>query len=264
MSARTSITVGNYVYSAQDARKTVENLATLWTHHTHESTIPEGWLAGARGFVAEMASLGGVRLPSLDNVDRAIDALTTSLIEKYPQLDSQHVESILAAMWRFFPTMRMLDRHHIGHVAHLHASKGLPKKAIESATVTWKGLAGDAQKSRVHHGRPWQALCIWSTQALDALRASGHPIEPGFAGENITVSGIAADAFRPGAQFRCGNVRGFLTAYTLPCSKNSQWFVDKDFNSMHHEHGPLSRVYAMVTHTGDIGVGDTFELFTDR
>lgn len=264
MSARTPITVGHYGYSAQDARKTIENLSILWTHHTHESTIPDGWLAGARGFVAEVASLGAVPLPSLDNVDQAIDALTTSLIGKYAHLEPQQIEALLAAMWRFFPTMRMLDRHHVGQVAHLHASKGLPKKSIDTATVTWKGINGDVQRSRVHHGRPWQALCIWSTDAIETLLTDGHPIGPGYAGENITVSDIPAEAFRPGAQFRCGDVRGFLTAYTLPCSQNSQWFVNKNFNAMHHEHGPLSRVYAMVTHTGDISVGDIFELFTDR
>lgn len=264
MGTRASISVGNYTYSAQDARKTIENLATLWSHHTHESTIPEGWLAGARGFVAEMASLGGVSLPALDNVDTAIDALTESLCEAYPKFDAQHLEALLAAMWRFFPTMRMLDQHHVGTVAHLHASKGLPKKPIDTATITWRGVTGDVQTSRVHHGRPWQALCVWSTEAIETLRSHGHPISAGYAGENITVSGIPAEAFRPGAQFRCGDVRGFLTAYTLPCSKNSQWFLNKEFHHMHHEHGPLSRVYAMVTHIGDINIGDTFELFSDR
>lgn len=264
MGTRASISVGNYTYSAQDARKTIENLATLWSHHTHESTIPEGWLAGARGFVAEMASLGAVSLPALDNVDTAIDTLTASLCESYSKFDTQHLEALLAAMWRFFPTMRMLDQHHVGTIAHLHASKGLPKKSIDTAAITWRGVTGDVQTSRVHHGRPWQALCIWSTEAIETLRHQGHPIAPGYAGENITISGIPAEAFRPGAQFRCGEVRGFLTAYTLPCSKNSQWFLNKEFHHMHHEHGPLSRLYAMVTRTGDISVGDTCELFSDR
>jgi MOSC domain-containing protein YiiM len=264
MGTRASITVGHYTYSAQDARKTVDCLAALWAHHTHESTIPDGWLAGARGFIAEMAALGSVSLPPLDNVDNAMRTLNVSLTEAYPNFEPRQIESLLAAMWRFFPTMRMLNQHHTGTIAHLHASKGLPKKAIDTATITWRGVDGDVQSSRVHHGRPWQALCLWSTEAIDTLHSQGHPIAPGYAGENITISGIPADAFRPGAQFRCGSVRGFFTAYSLPCSKNSQWFINKEFNLMHYEHGPLSRVYAMVTHTGHIAVGDTFELFTDR
>jgi MOSC domain-containing protein YiiM len=105
---------------------------------------------------------------------------------------------------------------------------------------------------------------VWSTDAIDALRAQGHPIAPGFAGDNITVSGIPADAFRPGAHFRMGTVRGFFSAYTIPCSKNNEWFQNKNIMAMSHTQGNFSRIYAMVTHTGTISVGDTCELFTDR
>lgn len=264
MAQRASIAVGNYTYSATDVERTIANLDSLWQHHTHKSHIPDGWLAGARGFVAEMCSLGGVALPPLENVDTAIAALTDSLVTKYTDLASDQREAILAAMWRFFPTMRLLSVGHKGMVDHLHASKGLPKKSIPSATVSWKGVEGDVQSARTHHGRPWQALCIWSTSAIHSLQDQGHPIAPGFAGENITVGGIPAEAFRPGAHFRTGTVRGFLTAYAIPCKQNSDWFINKDFMSMSHERGDFSRLYAMVTTCGAITVGDTFEMFTDR
>jgi MOSC domain-containing protein YiiM len=107
-------------------------------------------------------------------------------------------------------------------------------------------------------------LCIWSTDAIDTLRAEGHPIAPGYAGENLTISGIPAASFRPGAHFRVGTVRGFLTAYAIPCSQNNDWFVKKDFKRMSHERGDESRLYAMITTTGTISAGDAFELFTDR
>ena len=264
MAQRAPVTVGNHHYTAQDARATVGCIAELWRAHTHVSAVPEGWLAGARGFVAEMASLAGVALPPLDNLDSAFAALDAAVNDRYDSLTDPQVESILAAMWRFYPTMRLLDHEHTGTVAHMHASKGLPKKPVDSAVIGWSGVEGDVQSSRVHHGRPWQALCIWSTDAIDTLRAAGHPIAPGFAGENITVSGIPAGAFRPGAQFRVGSVRGFVTDYAWPCSQNKAWFADGDFMAMCHETTDLSRVYAMVTATGTVSVGDTFELFTDR
>lgn len=264
MARRASISVGNHVYTAQDAQKTLMFLDRTWSHHTHESQIPEGWLAGARGFLAEMCSLAGVPLPALDSVDSAFASLTESLTAKYPELTDPQIESLLAASWRFFPTMRMLSHEHTGTVAHMHASKGLPKKPIDHARIGWKGVEGDVQSARAHHGRPWQALCIWSTDAIDSLRAMGHPIAPGFAGENITVSGIPAGAFRPGAHFRCGTVRGFMTSFAIPCSQNNDWFENKDFMAMSHERGPYSRIYAMVTVCGEISVGDTFEMFTDR
>ena len=264
MSRAASITVGHHVYSPTDARKTVLHVADLWRHHCHDSTVPDGWLAGARGFVAEAASLAGVPLPSLDHLDAAFDTLTRSMASRYDAMDANQIEAILAAVWRFMPTMRMLDVERAGTVAHLHASKGLPKRAVTRARIGWKGVEGDVQSARAHHGRPWQALCIWSTDAVATLQAEGHPIGPGFAGENITVSGIPADAFRPGAHFRVGDVRGFLTAYAIPCSQNADWFVAGDYDRMSHERGPESRLYAMVTAIGDVEVGDSFVLFTDR
>jgi MOSC domain-containing protein YiiM len=264
MARSASINVGNYSYTAQDAHGTLKQLNEIWTHHTHVSTIPDGWLAGARGFLAEFASLAGIKLPSLDNVDAAFIATTAAIEAKYDELTPAQIESLLAAMWRFFPTMRSLAIDHVGTVAHLHASKGLPKKPMDSAVIGWKGVAGDVQSTRIHHGRPWQALCIWSTDAIETLRAEGHPISPGFAGENITVTGIPAEAFRPGAHFRTGTMRGFLTAYAIPCKQNNDWFLNKDFKRMSHERGDQCRLYAMVTTCGDIAVDDTFELFTDR
>ena len=264
MARSASINVGHYSYTAQDAQRTIANLNDIWGHHTYMSTIPDGWLAGARGYLAEMSSLAGIALPALDNVDTAFSALTDSILAKYDQLTAPQIESLLAAMWRFFPTMRSLAIEHVGTIAHLHASKGLPKKPMDSAVIGWKGVEGDVQSARAHHGRPWQALCIWSTDAIETLRTEGHPIAPGYAGENITVAGIPAEAFRPGAHFRSGSVRGFLTSYAIPCKQNNDWFLNKDFKRMSHERGEQCRLYAMVTTCGDIAVGDTFELFTDR
>ena len=264
MANRASITVGNYTYSAQDAKKTIDNIATLWSHFSHESHVPDGWLAGTRGFIAEMSSLGGISLPRLDDVDAAMSELSAALSKKYAHFEKAQIESLLAALWRFLPTMRMLNEHHVGLVAHLHASKGLPKNPIDVAEIGWRGVEGDVQRARAHHGRPWQALCIWSTDAIEVLRHEGHPISPGFAGENLTISGIPATSFRPGAHFRCGDVHGFLTAYAIPCRQNKDWFINHDFHRIHHDRGPHSRVYAMVTRTGNVSVGDTFELFTDR
>jgi MOSC domain-containing protein YiiM len=259
-----SITVGNYAYTAADARNTVTELGALWREHRHATTVPDGWLAGARGFLAEAASLAGVPLPSLENVDSAFASLSASVNDRYDELVPAQVEALIAAMWRFLPTMRMLDREHSGTVAHLHASRGLPKKEVGSADIGWRGVEGDVQRSRKHHGRPWQALCIWSTDAIDTLRADGHPVEHGFAGENVTVSGIPNAAFRPGAHFVVGDVRGFLTSYAWPCSQNKAWFTGGDFMAMCHETTDLSRTYAMVTRTGTVTKGDPFVLFSDR
>ena len=264
MTISAPVVVGNHSYSVNDARRCITEIDAIWEEHRLASSVPEGWLAGARGFVAEAASLGGVALPSLDDVDIAFGELSERLGAAFDSLDPLQVEALLAAMWRFFPTMRMLDHEHVGTVAHLHAGRGLPKPEIETAGIGWRGVESDVQRSRKHHGAPFQALCIWSMDAIRTLRSEGHPIDHGFAGENITVDGIPAGAFRPGAQFVVGEVRGFLTSYAYPCSQNKSWFADGDFMRMWHGRGDQSRVYAMVTRTGTVSAGDTFVLYSDR
>ena len=115
---------------------------------------------------------------------------------------------------------------------------------------------GDRQGTRVHHGRPWQALCLWSTEVIDALAAHGHPIASGRAGENITVSGLPWHDVRPGVRVQLGEVLCEVSAYALPCAQNAGWFLDGDFSQMHHERGPVSRLYATVLKPGAVRVGD--------
>lgn len=144
-----------------------------------------------------------------------------------------------------------------GVVTGLHRSDGgLPKTAIERATVDWRGVVGDRQASRVHHGRPWQALCLWSAQVIDELHAQGHPIAPGRAGENVTLSGLPWEEVRPGVRLQLGEVLCEVSSYSLPCYQNKPWFIDGDFETIHHERGPVSRVYATVLEPGEIALGD--------
>ncbi len=145
-----------------------------------------------------------------------------------------------------------------GAVMGLHVSDGgVPKQPVEAAEVGRRGLVGDRQASRKHHGRPLQALCLWSSDVIDALRAEGHPIAPGLAGENVTISGIDWPTIRPGAQLRIGEVLAELSAWATPCSKNADWFADRDFGRMDHDRHPgWSRIYAWVRQPGTIRAGD--------
>lgn len=145
-----------------------------------------------------------------------------------------------------------------GVVHQLSASDGgVPKRPVTVAEVGDRGLIGDRQAARQHHGRPLQALCLWSLEIIDALQAEGHPIEPGAAGENITLSGIDWSTIRPGTQLLIGDVLAEISAWSTPCSKNAQWFSDGDFNRMDHERHPgWSRAYAWVREPGTIRSGD--------
>jgi hypothetical protein len=151
-----------------------------------------------------------------------------------------------------------------GTVAGLFTSNGgVPKHACRALDVQVDGVAGDAQNDRGNHGRPWQAVCLWSTEVIDAFRADGHPLAPGLAGENITTTGIAWDRIVPGVQLQVGGARLEVSAYAIPCRKNAAWFTDGHFGLMHHRHGFVSRAYATVLRPGPVALGDPVVLEPD-
>lgn len=149
-----------------------------------------------------------------------------------------------------------------GTVRQLNASDGgVPKAAIDQAEVGVRGIVGDTQKARVHHGRPWQALCLWSSDVLAVLQAEGHPIAAGSAGENVTLAGIEWSQLRGGMRFTIGSgddaVECQLSLPAVPCSKNNAWFLGNDIDRMDHDLNPgFSRWYASVLSRGTINPGD--------
>ena len=145
-----------------------------------------------------------------------------------------------------------------GAVVQLNVSHGgVPKTPVEEVRVNVRGVEGDRQAERKHHGRPFQALCLWSADVIDELRTEGHPIGPGLAGENVTVAGIDWSTIRPGVRVRVGGVLAEISGYAVPCKKNAQWFLGGDFNRMQHERHPgTSRAYASVLEDGVVRTGD--------
>ena len=145
-----------------------------------------------------------------------------------------------------------------GTVLQINTSQGgVPKHAVDETVVGWRGLAGDRQASRRHHGRPWQAVSLSSSEVIDALAAEGHPIAPGRAGENLTISGVDWPALRPGVRIGVGEVLLESGPFAIPCKKNAQWFSDGDFNRINNERHPgTSRLYARVLEPGHVRRGD--------
>lgn len=151
-----------------------------------------------------------------------------------------------------------------GRVSGLHVSRGgVPKAAVPDVRVEVDGLTGDRQGNRTHHGRPWQAVCLWSAEVIDRLIAEGHPIGPGAAGENITVSGLDWAMVIPGLRLEVGAALVEIQAYAVPCAKNNRWFSNGDAGRIHHDRGPgMSRVYGWVVQPGHLAVGDPVRAVT--
>jgi len=139
---------------------------------------------------------------------------------------------------------------------------GVPKRAVDRAIVWEEGLEGDRQADLRVHGGPTRAVCLYSFEVIEKLRAEGHPIAPGSTGENVTIGALDWDLVVPGVEMKLGNeVHLEITAYTKPCWKNAQWFRDGEYKRMSQSRHPgESRVYARVLRGGEIRVGDSVEL----
>lgn len=147
---------------------------------------------------------------------------------------------------------------HRGTVTQVNASDGgVPKRPVPGGTITRSGLAGDRQADRKHHGRPFQALCLWSADVIGELAGQGHPVEAGSAGENLTLADVRWDDLRPGTTLRLGGAVAELFHPAVPCAKQRVWFADGDFSRLHHElHPEWTRWYAWVREPGYVRPGD--------
>jgi MOSC domain-containing protein YiiM len=146
-----------------------------------------------------------------------------------------------------------------GRIAQINISPGgVPKTPVAVAHVTVQGVAGDRQQHLKVHGGPDRALCLWSLEVIETLQQEGHPIAPGSAGENVTLSGLDWVDLVPGCQLQLGtDLRVEITDYSAPCRQNMKWFADRKFSRISQNHYPgSSRLYARVLTDGTIRPGD--------
>ncbi|MFZ4516823.1 MAG: MOSC domain-containing protein [Microthrixaceae bacterium] len=150
-----------------------------------------------------------------------------------------------------------------GRIAGVHRSAGgVPKLPVDRAEVGASGLVGDRQKVRRHHGRPSQALCLWSAEVIEELAEEGHPVAPGAAGENLTLEGFRWGALRPGVRLVLGGADDApvaeITGWTEPCSTIAHCFTGREFRRIDQlRHPGWSRAYAAVVRPGVVEAGDT-------
>ncbi|HZN14088.1 MAG TPA: MOSC domain-containing protein [Acidimicrobiales bacterium] len=211
------------------------------------------WLGATEGVSA-------VSLRELDGVARQFRDVTASA----PSLsDDELIGAAHAVSHQQFSVSRALlamgsASPRRGRVEQINASGGgVPKLPVASGRVGFGGLEGDTQADRKHHGRPFQALCLWSSEVIAELAAAGHPIGRGCAGENLTVSGLDWTAMRPGTLLRIGTVLAEVSFPATPCAKQTRWFTDGDFRRIDHDRNPQwTRWYAWVRQAGAVMPGD--------
>lgn len=138
---------------------------------------------------------------------------------------------------------------------------GVPKFRVESAKLTFEGVEGDKQRNLKYHGGPMRAVCLYSLEIIEKLRAEGHPIEAGAAGENLTISGLDWNEIVPGVQLQIGDAQLEITSYTRPCHKIRAAFANGEFmRPWQKTHSGQSRVYAQVLVEAIVRQGDAVSI----
>ena len=252
------IAIGPYTFTTTDALRTIGKVGILWDLQMEGRVSPAAAAMGtalAQRLAAAVGETSPVDAGDLRNLGERAAALLAGPARLTPVVDD--VWSTLRAAADAARADGQMPATATGTVVQVSASKGgVPKLAMPAADVGFRGLVGDAQRVRVHHGRPWQALCIYADEVIEMLRAEGHPIGRGSVGENITVSGLPWENVRPGVVLRIGSVLAHVQAYAEPCATNKAFFLDGEFNRMNARRGPVSRVYATVLEPGRVAEGD--------
>jgi len=135
---------------------------------------------------------------------------------------------------------------------------GVPKLPVRSVEVNAFGLRGDRQRDTEHHGGVERAVCLFSLERILALQAEGHPIYPGAAGENVTLSGVDWARIVPGARLWLGeSVEIEITGYAAPCRNIQNSFAAQAYGRISaRTHPGWARVYARVLRPGSLTIGD--------
>ena len=144
-----------------------------------------------------------------------------------------------------------------GTVFSINISRsGVPKRPAASAWIGADGVEGDGHRNRQLHGGPDRAVSLYSIDLIQALRAEGHPVEPGSLAENLTLAGIDWSLMVPGARVEVGPVLLELTSYVHPCRNVSASFINGEFVRISQKvHPGWSRLYARVLEEGMVTPG---------
>jgi MOSC domain-containing protein YiiM len=157
-----------------------------------------------------------------------------------------------------------------GIVLQVNTSRGgVPKRAIEEATITIDGLVGDAWNHPNIHGGRRQAALLITAEGIEDLAALGFPLYPGALGENITSRLLDRRAIRLGQRYRVGSALLEITRVRVPCAtlnvygtgiQAAMYDVRVQAGDTGSPRWGLSGFYAAVVEPGAARVGDSIDL----
>jgi len=155
-----------------------------------------------------------------------------------------------------------------GRVLQVNVSPGgVPKLPVAEARVGRDGLYGDAHDHDAVHGGPHRGLCLFASEAIERVRADGHPaVGPGSVGENLTTAGIELSLLPVGSRLAIGDeVVLEIAGPANPCDVIKGAFrAGKSGRISILLHPSDSRMYASVERQGVVRPGDPIRVLPAR
>ncbi|MGW0518159.1 MOSC domain-containing protein [Crossiella sp. NPDC003009] len=135
----------------------------------------------------------------------------------------------------------------------------IDKRPVAEAKIGKLGLAGDEISDLEHHGGEYQAVYVYSVEDLAFWSAElGRTLEPGNAGENLSVSGVDTQALVIGQRLRVGGAVLRATAPRVPCQVFAGFW---DVRGLVKKFTVIGRTgaYFAVEQEGEVRAGDAIE-----
>jgi MOSC domain-containing protein YiiM len=227
-------------------------------HHVQRLT-PDGVLDRAASVSYVAAASPEVRAGVLDEVRAllAADPLTAGATEIELPYDTE-------VLWAERAT---IEPGAVGVVASVNANGGgVPKPPVDAASIGPLGLHNDAHfEPEPIHGGLEQAVCLYSQEAVERVRADGHQAFPGAFGENLTLLGIDWSRLAPGDRLAIGEGDAVLelelTRFAAPCQSLAHWFLERRIARVSGKVAPQdARWYARVVCEGEVRPGMSVRL----
>ncbi len=134
----------------------------------------------------------------------------------------------------------------------------IDKRPVEGPVLVRRlGLHGDIQADREHHGGVDKAVYAYASE--DSVlweEVLGHPVAPGFFGENLHLTGVEVSGAVIGERWLVGSELELeVTMPRIPCSSFQHWVEKPRWIRMFADRG-LPGAYLRVLTPGSVQAGD--------
>ena len=150
---------------------------------------------------------------------------------------------------------------------YVQVERGIQKREVEQAKITFEGVEGDCQVRYISKPRnPENGILIMPLEMIVQLNSDGWPVMPGHLGENLTTKGIPYDELVVGKKYSVGTAVVQISKPREPCgSLKALPYVGEEFvEDFKRALVNRSGWYAKILAEGMVKSGDSIVELVER